>query len=87
MGHQVGRADFAKALTELGHDPSEYTGKRLTLSNMCNLYELGQEMVIEAIDKDLVQAHYDYRNDTIWVDALDAAHFYYCLKSKAALYG
>lgn len=87
MGPQVGKADFKKALSELGHDPTRFEGKRLSLSGMCELYELEQDFVLEAIDRKEVAAHYDYFLDTIWVDALDAAHFYYCLLSRQQLFG
>ncbi len=86
MGPQVAKADFKKALSELGHDPQRFEGKRLSLSGMCELYGLDQDFVLDAIDKKEVAAHYDYFLDTIWVDALDAAHFYYCLLSREQLY-
>ena len=87
MPDQITKETFEQALREMGHNPDEYRGKRLTLPNLCELYELKQETVINAIDRDLVCAHYDYKHDTIWVDALDAAHFYYCLQSSESLYG
>jgi hypothetical protein len=86
VSNQISKETFEKALLELGHDPSQYKGKRLSLNNLCELYEIDQDTVIRAIDKDLVSAHYDFKNDIIWIDALDAAHFYYCLQSKAAMY-
>lgn len=86
MPNQVSKECFEQALKDLGHNPNDYRGKRLTLVNLCDLYELQQDTVLDAIDQDLVAAHYDYKKDTIWVDALDAAHFYYCMKSKVALY-
>ncbi len=78
---QISKETFAQALLELGHDPGEYNGKRMSLGGMCELYELNQDSVLEAIERKLIAAHYDYRQDTIWVDALDAAHFYYCVRS------
>lgn len=86
MSNQVTKETFEQALIELGHDPAKYKGKRLSLNNLCELYELEEETIINAIDKDLVSAHYDYKNDVIWIDALDAAHFYYCLQAKIGLY-
>jgi hypothetical protein len=86
MPPQVTKEAFASALAELGHDPEAYRGQHLTLSGMCELYDLEQDSVLEAIDRRLVAAHYDYMADTIWVDALDAAHFYYCVKSEADLF-
>ena len=79
MPPQVSREAFASALLELGHNPDTYRGQRLSLSSMCELYD---------IDDDIKQiaAHYDYLNDTIWVDALDAAHFFFCIKNEAHLY-
>ena len=86
MGPQVLKEDFANALKELGHDPEAYRGKRLSFAGLCELYELDQDLVLEAIDRRMIAAHYDYQRDTIWVDALDAAHFYFCLRSQAALF-
>jgi hypothetical protein len=86
MGPQVGKSVFKKALVELGHDPGHYEGKRVTLGGMCELYELDQDFVLDAIDRKEIAAHYDYYHDTIWVDALDAAHFYYCYLSREKLF-
>lgn len=83
---QVDKDAFKSALSELGHNPSDYIGKRLSLDSMAELYELSSELILEAIDCKSVAAHYDYTNDTIWIDALDAAHFYYCIQSEAHLY-
>ncbi len=86
MGPQVDKAVFKQALKELGHDPYAYEGKRLTLSSMCELYELEQDFILDAIDRREISAHYDYMRDTIWLDALDAAHYYYCWLSKRQLF-
>ncbi len=86
MPPQVSKETFALALKELGHNPGEYSGKRLTLVGMCQLYGLDQDLVLEAIDLHHIAAHYDYHADTIWVDALDAAHFFFCLRQEAHLY-
>lgn len=86
MPPQVSKETFASALAELGLDPNEYRGQRLSLAGMCELYDLQEDLVLEAIDLRHIAAHYDYLKDTIWVDALDAAHFFYCLKSEAPLY-
>ena len=83
---QVDKATFASALTEMGHDPQDYAGKKLSLASMAELYEIEEDIIIEAIDRKHVAAHYDYSNDTIWVDALDAAHFFYCITAEAPLY-
>ena len=40
MFHQVDKTTFAQALSELGHNPNEYEGKRLSLASMVELYEL-----------------------------------------------
>ncbi len=86
MGPQVDKAVFKQALTELGHDPDHYEGKRITFNGMCELYELDPDFVLNAIDLREIPAHYDYFNDTIWMDALDAAHFYYCHLSKEQMF-
>lgn len=86
MPPQVTKEAFASALRELGHNPDDYTGKRLSLTGMCELYQLKQDSVLEAIELRHIAAHYDYMNDTIWVDALDAAHFFFCIRSEAHLY-
>ena len=86
MPPQVNKEAFSKALVEMGHDPNSYSGKRLSLSGMSKLYEIEEENILEAIDRKLIAAHYDYCNDTIWVDALDAAHFFFCIKNEAHLY-
>ena len=86
MPPQVSKEAFAHALVELGMDPDQYRGQKLSLSGMCELYSLAEDLVLEAIDRRHIAAHYDYLNDTVWVDALDAAHFFYCLKNEAHLY-
>ncbi len=86
MPPQVSKQDFALALTEMGHDPDSYRGKKLSLQSMSELYEIDQDIIVEAIDLKHITAQYDYLTDTVWVDALDAAHFYYCIKSEAHLY-
>ena len=86
MPVQVSKDAFAKALTELGHDPEQYRGQRLALAGMCELYELEVDAVLDAIEHRQVAAHYDYFNDTICVDALDAAHFYFCIRHESHLY-
>lgn len=86
MPPQVSKEAFAAALHELGHDPETYRGKRLTLLGMCELYQLEQDLILDAIDLRHIAAHYDYHADTIWLDALDAAHFYFCIKNEAHLY-
>lgn len=86
MPPQVSKEEFAAALQEMGHDPGDYAGKRISLVGMCELYDLDQDIVLEAIDYRHIAAHYDYHADTIWVDALDAAHFYYCIRAESHLY-
>jgi len=83
---QVDKDSFKSALMELGHDPATYVGKKLSIDGMSKLYEIAQDLILEAINKKSIAAHYDYSNDTIWVDALDAAHFYYCIQAEANLY-
>jgi predicted HTH domain antitoxin len=83
---QVSKETFEQALTEMGHDPNTYRGKKLSLAGMAELYELEEDAILEAIDLRHVCAHYDYHNDEIWVDALDAAHFYFCIRQEAHLY-
>ena len=86
MPPQVSKDVFKEALFELGHDPEKFQGKRLSINGMAELYEIPVDSIVEAIEKKQVGAHYDYMNDTIWVDALDAAHFFYCIKNEAHMY-
>lgn len=86
MPPQVSKDEFLAAMAELGHNPDVYRGKKLSLSHMCKVYDLEQDSIIEAIDRKFLTAHYDYFADTIWIDALDAAHFFYCIKSNAAIF-
>ena len=83
---QVSKEAFSAALRELGHDPELYRAQRLSLNGMCELYGLDRDAVLDAIDLRAVAAHYDYMSDTIWIDALDAAHFYFCVHHEAQLY-
>ena len=86
MPPQVTKDEFVSALNDLGHDPQQYHGQRLTLDGMSELYEMDQDTILEAIDLKHINAHYDFKKDTIWVDALDAAHFFYCVQSEAKFY-
>ncbi len=86
MVHQVTKEAFVQALSEMGHDPRQWDGQRITLAGMAELYELEQDAIVDAIDANHVRAHYDYSTDTIWIDALDAAHYFYCLRSQAVFF-
>ena len=81
MSQQVDKEQFTKALKELGHDPLQYIGKKISLEKMSEIYELSHDALLEAIEQKAICAHYDYTQDTIWIDALEAAHFYYCVRS------
>ena len=85
MPPQISKEAFASALMDLGHDPAYYRGKRLSLTGMSELYEMNPDSILEAIQAKQIGAHYDYTSDTIWVDALDAAHFYFCVKSETSI--
>ena len=78
MYQPISRETFEMALTELGQDPSLYKGQRLAFAGFCELYSIDEEDALDAVEAGLIQAHYDYQNDCIWIDALEAAHFYYC---------
>ena len=86
MPPQVTKDDFEVALREMGHNPEDYRGKKLSIDAFCEVYDIEEDIVLDAIKLRHIDAHYDYRNDTIWVDALDAAHFYYCIRNEAHLY-
>jgi hypothetical protein len=86
MKSQVSREAFAEALVELGHDPSEYSGHRLAIESVSEVYNIDHDILIEAIDRKYLQAQYDYEKDTFWLDALEVAHFYYCIKTEAKFY-
>lgn len=83
---QVNKEDFELALKELGYNPDDYRFKKLSLSGMSKLYDMDEDLILEAIGKKMLQAHYDYKLDAIWIEALDAAYFFYCIKNKVALY-
>ena len=83
---QVSKLDFELALSELGHNPEEYRNKKISLHGMSELYDIDEDLILEAIDKKMISAFYDYKLDTIWIDALDAAYFFYCLRNKVSLY-
>ena len=74
---QVTKAAFKKALRELGHSPEKFEGQRVPLEKMATLYNLDPEHILNAVEKKELAAHYDYLKDLIWIDALEAAHFYY----------
>ena len=86
MVPQVDREMFVKALREMGHEPNDYAGQRISLASMCELYDLDDAAVMDAIEERLLAAHYDYKLDTIWIDAIEAAHFYFCVRNEAHLY-
>ena len=86
MGPQVDRENFIKAITELGHDPNQWVGKQLSIEKSIEIYKLKESDLLDAIDKDLIQAQYDYPKDTLWLDALDVAHFSFCILNEAHLY-
>jgi hypothetical protein len=86
MPPQITKETFAEALRDLGHDPSNYSGKKLSLNGMSDLYGINPDSILDAIDRRHLSAHYDYNNDTIWIDALDAAHFFYCVRAEGPLY-
>lgn len=86
MPTQVSKEQFASALEDLGHNPSEYEGKKLSLAGMSELYEMRQNDILDAIEGKFISAHYDYMNDTIWIDALDAAHFFFCMRANMSLF-
>jgi hypothetical protein len=82
MTMQIDQRMFAKALKELGHNPLDFHGKKITLDQMAENYEFDRDGLLEAIERKVLSAHYDYKLDTIWIDALEAAHFFYCIKSQ-----
>lgn len=86
MPPQINKEYFKKALVELGHDPNQWIGKRLALSAMSELYQIDENYIVDAIKDKLIDAHYDYKKDIIWVDALDAAHFFFCIKNEAHMF-
>lgn len=78
MGYrQITIEVFKKALIELGQDPKVFEGKRLPLDKMADLYNLSEDRIMDAVEAKHLAAHYDYQKDTIWVDALEAAYYYY----------
>lgn len=86
MSSQIDKETFRRALEELGHDTSKWSGQKLALADMATQYELSESTIVDAIESQLIDAHYDYTRDTVWVDALDAAHFFFCLRHQANLF-
>ena len=86
MNSQVSREEFAQALRELGHDPLKFAGQKISIDKASEIYEIEQDIIMEAIDRNYLHAHYDYDKDTIWLDALETAHFHYCIRTEAKLY-
>ena len=74
---QVSKAAFKKALRELGHSPEQFEGQRVPLDKMASLYNLDPDSIITAVENKELGAHYDYLKDLIWIDGLEAAHYYY----------
>ena len=87
MEFQVDQKMFAKALRELGHDPDQYSGKKLAIDEVERVFELDRSDILDAIEAKLITAHYDYKTDIIWLDALQTAHFYFCVRSHRDLFG
>ncbi len=86
MFKQITLKKFAEALTELGHDPKIYHGRKLSLDKLCEIYDIDAETIYDAALNNELSVYYDYPADLAWVDALEAAHFFYCIKSRKALY-
>lgn len=86
MPAQVDKNIFKDALIQLGHNPSDYEGKKISLKKVEEIYGIFDEALFEAIKKDLLHAFYDVKSDTIFVDALEIAYFYFCVKSYSDLY-
>lgn len=83
---QIAKKYFIEALKELGHNPNDYMDKKLSLESMSELYSIQKENIIDAIDDKKISAHYDYKKESIWIDALEAAYFYFCVQNEAHLY-
>ncbi len=77
----VERDMFIKALQELGINPKEFEGQKLSLKNMAEIYDFQYDALLEAVQNSMLKVYYSYTEDTMWVDALEAAHFYYCVTS------
>ena len=82
MFNQIDRNMFAKALKDLGHDPGFYRGQRISIQQAVKFYEISELQIVSAIEKKTIAAHYDYKKDTIWIDALEMAYFYFCTCSN-----
>ena len=79
MSVQVSKEIFAKALKELGYDPSLYQGQKISLDRMAKMYEFEIPSLLDAIEVKKLRANYDYKEGVVWIDALEAAYFYYCV--------
>ena len=85
MPPQISKEIFVQAMAELGHDPKAYSGKKISLSDVAELYDMSIEILHEAIARNHLTAYYASK-DQIFVDAIDAAHLYYCIQTEAPLY-
>lgn len=83
---QITQEEFKFALEELGHDPRLYSGQRVSVEEAAQLYELSEDVLLEAIETRVLRANYDFLDNKVWLAGLDLAHFYYCLKSTVALF-
>ena len=82
ISQQITKKDFALAMEELGHDPKRFQGKKINLVDMAKIYNYKIPYLLDEIEQKTLEAHYDYVSDKIWIDAFDAAFFYYCDQSE-----
>ncbi len=83
---QITQDEFRVALEELGHNPSDFETQKVSIAEAAQLYEISEDILLEAIEANILRAHFDFKSRQVWLAGLDLAHFFYCLKSNEALF-
>ncbi|MBC62524.1 MAG: hypothetical protein CMP11_08700 [Zetaproteobacteria bacterium] len=77
---QIEKKFFAKSLEELGYDPLLYQSQKISLEKMAMIYNFNLSSLLDAIEAKKLNANYNYQENRIWVDTLEAAYFHYCVQ-------
>lgn len=74
---QVDREQFIEALCELGHDPKEFSGLEVSVSEAAKIYRVDESFIIEAVQSNRIRASANASRE-VNVNILDLAYHYYC---------